>query len=688
MFSRHRSTGLAFTFACLALLGVARAQCPAPLVSAFPWSETFDSFGATPFSTVPPVGWTQSTTDNAGGFGGDWFFCNGATPTPGTGPDADHSTGVAGLGFYAYVEDSGLSQASVVLESPCLDLGALASPVLRFWYHSVNAAGIAGPNSNSLRVDLMRYPAMGAPVLVTGIFSVGAVGAGWHEAVVDLSPFAPDVVQVIFAGRSDGGSFTHDIAIDDVSVQAATAFDVGIDSIVGPAGAFTCGTTLSSSEVVTIRIANLGSSVIAAGTMVPVEYSVDGSPVAAESAVVPVAGLAPGETFDHVFLVTVDLAQTGSRLIGARTLAADAVPGNDATERRVVCGSPSIVASFPWTEDFELLPERVDDTTIPPPCWEQDPFDDGGVAHHGDWFFRRTQGDNPGTGPLADHSTGLPGLGFFAYVDDSGTFGTVNLSTPLFDLSALVNPVLEFWMHSLNGGSPGFESHLSVDVFDAMGVELAADVLPPQGPSGPDWVRRIVDLGAFSGQTVRLRFQVVSTLGSFLNDVAIDDLSLHDTVVEGGFPPQPGAAVMDVGAARNLAGFGVESGKSGIYYADLVPNESTAFHFEGEPGQPIILLSGPKHIANQIYTLIGNQQLDIGDPGPTPFDPPTNIGLVVSGLDPGFLSSLFVIGASGTTDIAFVVPPALSGTSIVMQAILFNSVTIVRFSNALQFDVQ
>ncbi|MCA9321555.1 MAG: hypothetical protein KDB53_12500, partial [Planctomycetes bacterium] len=183
-------------------------------VTSYPFNENFDNFGATLQSTTPPPGWEQDPTD-AVGTDSDWYFRNTSTSSTNTGPSSDHTTGVSGAGFYAYVEDSTGNFSMVNLRTPCLDFGALSNPSLSFWMHSNDANG--GTNQNPLSVDVLDYTTNTTVMDVLGpINQFGDML--WHQQVVDLSAFAGHLVQIQFRGRSDGGSFTNDVAIDDVSV--------------------------------------------------------------------------------------------------------------------------------------------------------------------------------------------------------------------------------------------------------------------------------------------------------------------------------------------------------------------------------------------------------------------------------------------------------------------------------------
>lgn len=168
-------------------------------ISSFPFNESFET----------NIGdWSQETS----GDDLDWTRDSGGTPSTETGPD----TGADGS-FYLYVEASGdgtgFPNKRAILNSPCLDFGALNTPSLTFQYHMVGSA------IETLDVEA-RTDNDGNWV---SIFNrTGAQGTDWNEANIDLSAYAGDgSVQLRFnAVTGDGTSgWQSDIAIDSVSIQ-------------------------------------------------------------------------------------------------------------------------------------------------------------------------------------------------------------------------------------------------------------------------------------------------------------------------------------------------------------------------------------------------------------------------------------------------------------------------------------
>ena len=189
-------------------------------VSIFPWVDNLDTAGPDG-STVAPVGWTNSQTDNAGdGSYPDWIARSSAsTPSGGTGPiSGDHTSG---SGFYIHVEDSGTDTVGdISLITPCLDLNLLASPFMSFWLCSYND-GLAA-EENPLEIDVIDWSS-GSPVLNQSVVPpfLSELDRGWHEKSIDLSAYVGKAIQVVFRGVNNNGTYKHDVCIDDIRVYEA-----------------------------------------------------------------------------------------------------------------------------------------------------------------------------------------------------------------------------------------------------------------------------------------------------------------------------------------------------------------------------------------------------------------------------------------------------------------------------------
>jgi hypothetical protein len=145
-----------------------------------------------------------------------------------------------------------------------------------------------------------------------------------------------------------------------------------------------------------------------------------------------------------------------------------------------------------------------------------------------DWWVLDRATTSVGTGPSADHS---PGDANYMYVESSGTFSntTAILNTPCFDLSTLSSPKLEFYYHMWDQQQNQM-GDLHLDVY--FGGQWVLDIMPIiSGDQGQNWNLRLVDLSAYAGNTIKLRFRAEVGSG-FRSDIAIDDISIFEPLSE------------------------------------------------------------------------------------------------------------------------------------------------------------
>lgn len=184
--------------------GTCESACPNQ-IDLFPYSENFDSgFGL----------W-----NNGGGDDIDWTRLSGATPSSGTGPSGDHTTG---SGSYVYTEASAANNGSpnktALLQSPCIDLTGANAANLTFWYH------MFGTSVGSLDVEVSDDCSAW-----TSLFSVsGDQGNQWLQANIDLSSHVGAVKTIRFRGVT-GSSWSSDIAIDDIAITIVPGCSIDDD---------------------------------------------------------------------------------------------------------------------------------------------------------------------------------------------------------------------------------------------------------------------------------------------------------------------------------------------------------------------------------------------------------------------------------------------------------------------------
>ncbi|MEM7370640.1 MAG: GEVED domain-containing protein [Bacteroidota bacterium] len=465
-----------------------------PVFSA-PFTEDFETF-TTGFPGTLANGWTFGNTT-----GYRWQVDNFGTGSGGTGPADDHT---ATGSIYMYTEASTGFGDSTSLFSPCIDLTGLTTPRLSFWYHMFGAA------MGTLKVQVLSGGTSTQVWSLSGQ-QQSADTDPWQEAIIDLTAFAGQSIQLEFEGLN-GPTFTSDMAIDDVQILQPAPIDGQAMDVV-PNGEVAC---YSSAETVSIIVRNTGSQ--------PLDFSANNMTVTLDvtgastqnfsttvtSGIVPVLG-----TISVDVTTTADFTATGFHNFNYNiSIVGDTVPANDASVGFV---ESLPVFTAPFTEDFETFTTGF--PGIPANGWTFNANDDF-----------RWQVDNFGTGSFntgpADDHTAAGSI----YMYTESNFGALagdstSLFSPCLDLTSLTAPRLSFWYHMF-GADMGTLSLYAIDggttpslLFTQSGQVQTADSDP--------WIEQIIDLTAFAGQSIQLEFRGHRGI-SILSDMAIDDVNLVD----------------------------------------------------------------------------------------------------------------------------------------------------------------
>lgn len=180
------------------------------------------------------------------------------------------------------------------------------------------------------------------------------------------------------------------------------------------------------------------------------------------------------------------------------------------------------INTYPYHEDFES--ETTCTGTCNATCnllstgWANI-----GVGDNAEWTSDLGGTSSGGTGPSVDHNPGTS-TGYYLYVESSS--GCSNrvaiLLSPVFDLTAVDAPQLEFWYHMLGSTMGTLEVDISTD-----GGTNWSNLIPEFTDNQDLWQQQIVDLSAYTSEnTVRFRF--TGRTGSLFNsDMAIDDFSIR-----------------------------------------------------------------------------------------------------------------------------------------------------------------
>lgn len=300
--------------------------------------------------------------------------------------------------------------------------------------------------------------------------------------------------------------------------------DVAMDQV-SPAGGILLDCHDLSSIAVTLDSRNAGLNATGAYT---VNYQVDGGTVT--SAARP--GLPIGGTDSYTFAGTLDFSAPGTYTLAAWvSYPLDENLFNDTIVSVVetLAGASTTVSLF--TQDFDGMANCATTTNCEVTVC---PLDDGwmneanGSGDDIDWRVNAGSTASSSTGPTEDHTSGS---GKYVYLEASSGCENVwaSMVSPCIDLAAAGSPTLSYWYHMF--GSTQGELH--VDLFD--GSTWIEDITPAlSGDQGNAWIERTVDLSAYAGQIVNIRFRGMTGAG-FYSDLALDDIRMFDLSV----PPVP-----------------------------------------------------------------------------------------------------------------------------------------------------
>lgn len=412
-----------------------------------------------------------------------WFkTANGGSPSNNTGPSGDHTTGT---GNYLYSETNG-GGTSTTIQTPPINLSALTTPELTFWYH------MYGQLINTLEVEVFDGSSWTVENTLTNQQQTSS-NAAWAKQIVDLSSYADTILIRFKATRFPGFNNTVDMAIDDVDVHEKplcpepTALSV----------------TASTTTTVTLSWTTGGATNWQIEYGAPGFTSGSGTIVNAATNPFTVAGLSGSSTYDFYVRDSCGVAST-SNWVGP-------VTGS------TLCG----IASAPYFENFDVgfdegTGAQNTGSTIGI-CWSRN------VATGFHWGGGSGGTPSNGTGPTGDHTSGS---GNYVYTEASGGGGNpanAILTSTEIDLSPLTNPEMTFWYH-MDGNNVG---DLDVEVNNGAGW---TSVFTQSGDQGAAWLEAIVSLSAYVNDTIEIRFTGDKATGgqNFQGDIAIDDLSIDE----------------------------------------------------------------------------------------------------------------------------------------------------------------
>ncbi|HHG86425.1 MAG TPA: T9SS type A sorting domain-containing protein [Bacteroidetes bacterium] len=215
------------------------------------------------------------------------------------------------------------------------------------------------------------------------------------------------------------------------------------------------------------------------------------------------------------------------------TLNATNTNGSDMVSQTNYINVAGNAISLPVSEDFEsaalcATTSNCGATTCAlPNGWGNET---NGMVDDIDWRVHEGSTASSPTGPDMDFNPGTL-TGNYVYTEGSNCYNRrAEMISPCIDLRLATNPELTFAYHML-GDAMG---DLHVDV-QSSGTWTNDVILAFSGAQGMTWLTRTVNLSAFIGNVVRIRFRGITGNG-YSSDMALDDISIAEGAILSGEP--------------------------------------------------------------------------------------------------------------------------------------------------------
>lgn len=448
-----------------------------------PFIENFDGSNYIPAVNFNDTGAIASCWNRSSG---RFLWLPGPPPFPpfGTGPSGDHTTGSGQYMFTGIGNGLFTPPFDAKLVTPYIDLSPLTVPELSFWYH------MFGTGIGTLSVEIDNGSGFTNLVTFTGQQQTSSADV-WKESITNLSTYANDTVRFRFSGVIPNINFQSQHAIDDISIHEAPSCPKPQD--LQSTGVTSTSVTLDwTTGGATNWQIEYGAAGFAVGT---------GTLVTTTSNPFTINGLSQNTKYDFYVRDSCGIADL-SDWFG---------PHSDTTD----CS----LYTAPYTETFDntdWVPSSGFDAGAISPCWDRNATTT--------YFWTSGQNATPSfnTGPSGDHTSGS---GKYIY-SEGFNVSTPNITSPSIDISALTNPELRFWYHMFGNNI----DKLRVLVFDGSAWTSVATITGQQQTSETDaWQERIIDLSAYVGDTIKVRFRAFrNSFGTFA-DMAVDDVWIGNT---------------------------------------------------------------------------------------------------------------------------------------------------------------
>lgn len=443
-----------------------------------PYTQNFDGTEFIPSILFNDTGSVDLCFDRSVG---NYFWTPGPPPflTVGTGPSGDHTTG---NGQYMYI-DFGSSATPpphvAVFETPSIDLSGLTVPELVFWYH------MYGNGIGTIDVEIDKGNGYVNLITYNGEQQVSNTSL-WKQANINLAAYANDTIRIKFVGTMPSSSIRSQVAIDDIEIIEAPACPKPQNLQSANVASNSMDLSWTSGGATNWQI-EYGPSGFTSGTGTLINVTTNPTTI---------NGLAPNSTYDFYLRDS----------CGVSDLSGWFGPFSENTN--------CTLFTAPFMENFDAsvwVASNGSSAGSISPCWSRN--------NTTGFFWTTGQNGTPSfnTGPISDHTSGS---GKFAYTEGFAS-GNPNITSADIDVSGLTSPELRFWYHMYGTRI----SELRVLIHDGNSWNQEATILGQSHTSNTSlWSEKIIDLSAYVGDTIKIRFRGLRNGIGSTSDIAIDDV--------------------------------------------------------------------------------------------------------------------------------------------------------------------
>jgi hypothetical protein len=415
-------------------------------------------------------------------------------PNTNTGPAADHTSG---SGKYIYTDRLGFGATPLIAEisSLSIDLSPLTTPQLVFYYHAFGSA------IGDLTVEVTND--QGASY--TNVFTLSGQQQNtqsdpWREAIIDLSTYANDTINVRFTVSQNSTSSFGELAIDDFSIEEAPTCPKPQNLQVDGVWTNSVDLSFTATGAVSYQF-EYGAPGFTLGT---------GTSATSTTNPATIGGLSTNTSYE-IYVRSI---------CGPNDTSAWSTP----VSFRTRC----LPATAPFTQNFDgsifKKAAAFNGSGTIDPCY----FRSDSTASQYVWRVGPSINSLFNSGASVDHTTGSATgkfmsaemLGFFGLNQGDATF-----TTELIDVSSLTNPQAVFWYHMFGSDIV----RLTVDVITRTGSTTVFTLNGQQQTAKTDaWKEGIISLAAYSNDTIALHFTAKRNItGGFNTRIGIDDIAVE-----------------------------------------------------------------------------------------------------------------------------------------------------------------